>query len=146
MTQHLGKKPVVAVVYSHSHIDHYGGVRGIVDEKDVEAKKVHIIAPEGFTEHAVSENVIAGNVVSRRAVYMFGAMLPRSPQGGVNAGLGQTNSTGTATLIEPTDIIRKTGEELTIDGVKMVFQMTPGTEAPADEYLLPAVQGDVDGG
>ncbi len=132
VSQHLGKKPVVGVVYSHSHVDHYGGVRGIVDEKDVKAKKVRIIAPEHFTEHAVSENVIAGNVMSRRAIYMYGAMLPRSPQGGVNGGLGQTTSVGTATLIQPTDIIRKTGQELTIDGVKMVFQMTPGTEAPAE--------------
>jgi alkyl sulfatase BDS1-like metallo-beta-lactamase superfamily hydrolase len=132
VSQHLGKKPVVAVVYSHSHVDHYGGVRGIVDEKDVKAKKVRIIAPEHFAEHAISENVIAGNVMSRRAIYMYGAMLPRSPQGGVNGGLGQTTSTGTATLIEPTDSIRKTGQELTIDGVKMVFQMTPGTEAPAE--------------
>ncbi len=132
VTKHLGKKPVVAVVYSHSHVDHYGGVRGIVDEKDVKAKKVKIIAPEHFTEHAVSENVIAGNVMSRRAIYMYGAMLPRSPQGGVNGGLGQTTSMGTATLILPTDIIKKTGQEMVVDGVKMVFQMTPGTEAPAE--------------
>jgi alkyl sulfatase BDS1-like metallo-beta-lactamase superfamily hydrolase len=132
VTQHLGKKPIVAVVYSHSHVDHYGGVRGIIDEKDVRAKKVKIIAPEHFSEHAISENVIAGNVMSRRAIYMYGAMLPRNAQGGVNGGLGQTTSTGTATLILPTDIIKKTGQEMTVDGVKMVFQMTPGTEAPAE--------------
>jgi alkyl sulfatase BDS1-like metallo-beta-lactamase superfamily hydrolase len=132
VSQHLGKKPIVAVVYSHSHVDHYGGVRGIVDEKDVKAKKVKIIAPEHFTEHAVSENVIAGNVMSRRAIYMYGAMLPRNAQGGVNGGLGQTTSSGTATLIQPTDIIKKTGQEMVVDGVKMVFQMTPGTEAPAE--------------
>ncbi len=132
VTQHLGKKPIVAVVYSHSHVDHYGGVRGIIDEKDVKAKKVKIIAPEHFSEHAISENVIAGNVMSRRAIYMYGAMLPRNAQGGVNGGLGQTTSTGTATLILPTDIIKKTGQEMTVDGVKMVFQMTPGTEAPAE--------------
>ena len=132
VSKNLGKKPVLAVVYSHSHVDHYGGVRGIVDEKDVRAGKVRIVAPEHFTEHAVSENVIAGNVMSRRAIYMYGAMLPRNAQGGVNGGLGQTTSTGTATLIKPTDSIAKTGQELTIDGVKMVFQMTPGTEAPAE--------------
>lgn len=132
VTQHLGEKPIVAVVYSHSHVDHYGGVRGIVDEKDIKAKKVKIVAPEHFSEHAISENVIAGNVMSRRAIYMYGAMLPRNAQGGVNGGLGQTTSTGTATLILPTDIIKKTGQEMTIDGVKMVFQMTPGTEAPAE--------------
>jgi len=132
VTQHLGKKPIIAVVYSHSHADHYGGVRGIIDDKDVKAKKVKIIAPEHFSEHAISENVIAGNVMSRRAIYMYGAMLPRNPQGGVNGGLGQTTSTGNATLILPTDIIKKTGQEMTVDGVKMVFQMTPGTEAPAE--------------
>ena len=132
VTQHLGQKPVVAVVYSHTHTDHYGGVRGIVNEADVKAGKVQILAPEHFTEHAVSENVIAGNVMSRRAIYMYGAMLPRNTQGGVNGGLGQTTSSGTIGLIEPTREITKTGEEVTIDGVKMVFQMTPGTEAPAE--------------
>ena len=90
------------MVYSHSHVDHYGGVRGIVDEADVKAGKVQIIAPEHFTEHAISENVIAGNAMSRRAIYMYGAMLPRNAQGGVNGGLGQTTSTGTAGLIVPT--------------------------------------------
>ena len=93
---------------------------------------MQILAPEHFTEHAVSENVIAGNVMSRRAIYMYGALLPRNAQGGVNGGLGQTTSSGTATLIEPTREIKKTGEEVTIDGVRMVFQMTPGTEAPAE--------------
>ena len=97
---------------------------------------MRIIAPEQFTEHAVSENVIAGNVMSRRAIYMYGAMLPRNAQGGVNGGLGQTTSTGTATLIEPTREIKKTGEEMTIDGVQMVFQMTPGTEAPAEMNIF----------
>ena len=132
VTQHLGRRPIVAVVYSHSHVDHYGGVRGIVDEADVRSGKVQILAPEHFTEHAVSENVIAGNAMSRRAIYMYGALLPRNERGGVNGGLGQTTSTGTATLIEPSRVITKTGEEVTIDGVRMVFQMTPGTEAPAE--------------
>ena len=132
VTQHLGQKPVVAVIYSHSHVDHYGGVRGIVDETDVRSGKVQILAPEHFTEHAVSENVIAGNAMSRRAVYMYGAVLPRNERGGVNGGLGQTTSVGTSTLIEPSREIKKTGEEVTIDGVRMVFQMTPGTEAPAE--------------
>ena len=132
LTKKLGKRPVVAVVYSHSHIDHFGGVRGIVDEKDVKAGKVKIIASHGFTEHAVSENVIAGNAMGRRAIFMYGALLPRNEFGGVNGGLGQTTSTGIATLIEPTDIIEKTGDEMTVDGVKMVFQYTPGTEAPTE--------------
>ena len=107
VSQNLGKFPVVAVVYSHSHVDHYAGVRGIVDEADVKAGKVPILAPEHFTEHAVSENVIAGNVMSRRAIYMYGALLPRNAQGGVNAGLGQTNSMGTATLIADNRSLRR---------------------------------------
>ncbi|MCF7718297.1 MBL fold metallo-hydrolase [Aeromonas jandaei] len=129
----LGERPVTAVVYSHSHVDHYGGAAGLFKSPD-EAKKngVEIIAPEGFTEHAVSENVIAGNAMARRAVYMYGALLPRNPQGGVNGGLGQTTSTGVPSLLLPTSFITKTGEALTVDGVKMVFQMTPGTEAPAE--------------
>ncbi|MCA0934268.1 MBL fold metallo-hydrolase [Vibrio alginolyticus] len=132
INKQLGERPVTGVFYSHSHIDHFGGVRGIVDEKDVISGKVPIVASLGFTEHAVSENVIAGNAMGRRAVYMYGALLPRNEKGGVNGGLGQTTSTGVATMIKPTDIIEKTGEERTIDGVKMVFQYTPGTEAPTE--------------
>ena len=132
LDKQMGKRPVTAVIYSHSHLDHFGGVRGIVDEKDVKNGKVKIIASEGFTEHAVSENVIAGNVMGRRAVFMYGAMLPRNAQGGVNGGLGQTTSTGTGTLIPPTDYITETGQTMTVDGVKMVFQFTPGTEAPTE--------------
>ena len=128
----LGARPVAAVVYSHSHVDHYGGVRGIVNEADVKSGKVRVIAPEGFTEHAISENVIAGNAMSRRAIFMYGALLPRNERGGVNSGLGQSNSTGTAGLLLPNTVIDKTGQELTVDGVRMVFQMTPGTEAPAE--------------
>ncbi|QXC32325.1 alkyl/aryl-sulfatase [Aeromonas sp. FDAARGOS 1407] len=129
----LGERPVSAVVYSHSHVDHYGGAAGLFNSQD-EVKKngVQIIAPEGFTEHAVSENVIAGNAMARRAVYMYGALLPRNAQGGVNGGLGQTTSTGVPSLLLPTRFITKTGEEVTLDGVRMVFQMTPGTEAPAE--------------
>ncbi|TOE84725.1 hypothetical protein CGJ34_08230 [Vibrio parahaemolyticus] len=132
INKELGERPVTGVFYSHSHIDHFGGVRGIVDEEDVISGKVPIVASQGFTEHAVSENVIAGNAMGRRAVYMYGALLPRNEKGGVNGGLGQTTSTGVATMIKPTDIIEKTGEERTVDGVKMVFQYTPGTEAPTE--------------
>lgn len=94
--------------------------------------KIKVIAPEGFSEHAVSENVIAGNAMSRRAIYMFGALLPRNERGGVTVGLGQTTSTGTSSLVLPTELISKTDTVLDIDGVKMEFQMTPGTEAPAE--------------
>ncbi|XRF78117.1 MBL fold metallo-hydrolase [Vibrio mytili] len=132
INKELGERPVTGVFYSHSHLDHFGGVRGVVDEKDVISGKVPIVASLGFTEHAVSENVIAGNAMGRRAIYMYGSMLPRNEKGGVNGGLGQTTSTGMATMIKPTDIIEKTGEERTIDGVKMVFQYTPGTEAPTE--------------
>jgi len=128
----LGQRPIRAVFYSHSHTDHYGGVRGIIDEADVKAGRVQIFAPEGFTEHAVSENVIAGNATGRRAVYMYGSLLPRDARGSVNGGLGQTTSSGTITLIVPTEMEGETGHEITVDGIKMVVQMTPGTEAPAE--------------
>ncbi|KMW74572.1 hypothetical protein TI10_01980 [Photorhabdus luminescens subsp. luminescens] len=132
VSENLGKKPVVGVVYSHSHVDHYGGVRGIVNEDDVKAGKVQILAPEGFMEHAASENVIAGNAMGRRVVYMFGTLLPSNPQGSVNSGLSATVPTGTVTLIPPTQTIKVTGEKVTVDGVEMVFQITPGTEAPSE--------------
>lgn len=128
----LGARPIHAVVISHSHTDHYGGIRGVVDQADVDSGKVKVIAPGGFVEHAVSENVIAGNAMSRRAVYMFGAQLPRNAEGGVNAGLGQTISNGVPTLIIPTDVIATTGTKMTVDGVDMEFQLTPGTEAPSE--------------
>lgn len=132
VSKNLGRRPVLAVVYSHSHGDHYGGVRALVDEADVKAGKVQIVAPEHFTEHAISEFVIAGNAMGRRGIYMYGPLLPRNAQGGVNAGLGQTVSHGTGGLILPTREIKRTGEEVVIDGVRMIFQMTPGTEAPAE--------------
>ncbi|MCY1334291.1 putative alkyl/aryl-sulfatase YjcS [compost metagenome] len=132
VTQHLGKRPIVAVVISHSHGDHYGGVGGIVSEDDVKAGKVRIIAPEGFLEEAVSENVIAGNAMNRRSVFMTGAPLPVNPQGRLGAGLGVFGPQGTVSLMVPTDTISKDGQEMVIDGVKMVFQLTPGTEAPAE--------------
>lgn len=130
--QNVGKKPVVAVIYTHSHVDHWAGVKGVVSEEDVNAGKVRIIASAGFLEHAVSENVSAGNAMGRRALYMYGALLPKGPKGQVDAGLGKTISTGSVTMIVPTDIISKTGTEMTIDGVKIVFQYTPGTEAPTE--------------
>jgi len=129
------KKPIVAVIYSHSHVDHFGGVRGVVNEDDVKAGKVKIFAPEGFMEEAVSENVYAGNAMSRRAQYMYGALLAKGPRGQVDAGLGKTVSLGTITLIPPTDLIGKTGETRTIDGVQVEFQMAPGTEAPAEMLM-----------
>ncbi|MDG9950173.1 MBL fold metallo-hydrolase [Acinetobacter ursingii] len=139
VTQKFGKLPIVAVMYSHPHVDHYGGVKGVINEADVKSGKVKLIAPDGFMEHAISEGVISGNAMSRRAIYMYGALLPRSVEGSVGAGLGLSNPGGTTTIIEPNILIKKTGEKLNIDGVEMVFQMTPGTEAPAEmNVYLPA--------
>ncbi|GMG92371.1 alkyl sulfatase dimerization domain-containing protein [Cupriavidus metallidurans] len=129
------KKPIIAVIYSHSHVDHFGGVKGVVSQDDVKAGKVKIYAPEGFMEEAISENIFAGNAMSRRAQYMYGALLPKGPQGQVDAGLGKTVSLGTITLIPPTDLIGKTGETRTIDGVRIEFQMAPGSEAPAEMLM-----------
>lgn len=130
--QHRPKKPVVAVIHTHSHVDHYGGVRGVIDEADVKSGKVKIYAPEGFLEAAVAENVMAGTAMSRRASYMYGNLLPPDPKGQVGAGLGTTTSAGTVTLIPPTDIITKTGETRTIDGLTYEFLLAPNTEAPSE--------------
>ena len=134
--RHRGDRPVVGVVYTHSHVDHFGGVKGVTTQEDVDAGRCVVIAPAGFLEHAVAENVYAGAAMSRRAGYMYGAAVARGPEGQVGAGLGQTTSTGTVTLIDPTDSITATGEERTVDGIRMEFQMTPGTEAPAEMNLL----------
>jgi len=128
----LGARPVVAVVYSHSHGDHFGGVRGVVDEADVKSGKVQIIAPVGFMRHAVAENVYAGTAMTRRLFYQYGVLLPRSPFGHVDQSIGKNVAAGNLGLIPPTRMIEKDFEELTIDGVTMVFQNTPGTEAPAE--------------
>ncbi len=124
--------PVTAVIYSHDHADHWGGVRGIVDEADVRAGKVEIIAPDGFMEALVSENVFAGNAMNRRLFYQYGTLLPRSPYGYVSQGLGQGVSAGAVGLIPPTRLITKPIEEVSVDGVRMVFQLTPNTEAPTE--------------
>jgi alkyl sulfatase BDS1-like metallo-beta-lactamase superfamily hydrolase len=132
INEKLGKRPVVAVVYSHSHGDHFGGVRGVVEEKDVKSGKVKVIAPVGFMEHAVAENVYAGNAMTRRMFYQYGVLLPRSPYGHVDQAIGKNTAAGNLGLIPPNVIIKDDFEELTVDGVKMVFQNTPGTEAPAE--------------
>lgn len=126
------KKPVVAVIYTHSHADHYGGVRGVVNEADVLAGKVKVIAPEGFMDNAVAENVLAGNAMARRATYQFGAGLDANERQGVGSGLGKALSSGTMGLIPPTDTVSKTGQEMTVDGVRIVFQMAQGSEAPSE--------------
>ncbi|MNY86418.1 Metallo-beta-lactamase superfamily protein [compost metagenome] len=131
--QQLGsKKPVVAVIYTHSHTDHYGGVRGVINEADVLAGKVKVIAPEGFMDNAVAENVLAGNAMARRGIYQFGAGLDANERQGIGSGLGKALSSGTVGLIPPTDIISKTGQEMTVDGIRIVFQMAQGSEAPSE--------------
>ncbi|MET9932658.1 MULTISPECIES: alkyl sulfatase dimerization domain-containing protein [unclassified Streptomyces] len=134
--EHRGEKPVTGLIYTHSHGDHFGGARGVLP-RGTEAG-VPILAPAGFLEHAVSENVYAGNAMTRRAVFMYGDRLPKAPDGQIGAGLGMTTSTGTITLIPPTVDITKTGQEETVDGVRIVFQLTPGTEAPSEmNFLFP---------
>ena len=132
---HRGDRPVVGVIYTHSHVDHFGGVKGVISQQEVDAG-VPVIAPQGFLEPAIAENIYAGTAMTRRAAYMYGAALPRGPRGGVGAGLGQTTSTGTVSLIAPTVDITATGQELTVDGVPMVFQLAPGTEAPAEMHFF----------
>ncbi|TPE62858.1 MBL fold metallo-hydrolase [Sandaracinobacter neustonicus] len=127
----LGARPVTGVVYSHSHIDHFGGVRGVVDEADVRAGKVPIIAPENFMEEAVSENVFAGNAMTRRSRIQYATILRRSPFGHVDQSIGKNVSAGMPGLIAPTITVDQPFQEITVDGVKMVFQHTPDTEAPA---------------
>ncbi|RBO96699.1 alkyl/aryl-sulfatase [Nocardia puris] len=129
---HRGDRPVTGLVYTHSHVDHFGGALAVAAPEDATSGRIPVIAPVGFLEHAVSENVFAGPAMARRAAYMYGAVLPRGPLGQVGAGLGQTNSLGSVTLIAPTVDITETGQELTVDGVRMIFQLTPGTEAPAE--------------
>ncbi|SPO67069.1 alkyl sulfatase dimerization domain-containing protein [Pseudomonas sp. JV241A] len=134
--QNRPRKPVVAVIYSHSHTDHFGGVRGVIDEADVKAGKVKVFAPSGFMEHVMSENVYAGNAMSRRAQYQFGLYLPRGAQGQVDTGIGKALATGgSITLIEPSDLISKPYETRTVAGIELEFQLTPGTEAPAEMNL-----------
>jgi alkyl sulfatase BDS1-like metallo-beta-lactamase superfamily hydrolase len=130
-----GQRPVTAVIYTHSHADHYGGVRGVITDEEVGSRKVPVIAPNGFLEKVISENVLAGTVMSRRSQYSYGIFLPRGPRGQVDAGLGKAIALGTSSLIAPTDIIAKTGERRKIDGIEIVFQMTPDAEAPAEMMM-----------
>ncbi|ANI42564.1 alkyl/aryl-sulfatase [Mycolicibacterium vaccae] len=132
---HRGDRAVRAVIYTHSHVDHFGGVLGVTSQADVDAGEVAVFAPEGFTAHAVQENVYAGTAMTRRAAYMYGAVLERGPQGQVGCGLGQSPSLGEVAIIVPTVDIRKTGEVHTVDGVEIEFQMAPGTEAPAEMHF-----------
>lgn len=136
----LGPRPVSAVIYSHSHADHFGGVRGVASAEDVAAGRIKVIAPEHFMEEASSENVLAGGAMQRRAAYQFGAGLDPGDTGQMGSGIGMAVSRGTITLIEPTDTIRTTGETRVVDGVPLEFQIVSGSEAPAELNIYIAPQ------
>ncbi|WP_024312252.1 alkyl/aryl-sulfatase [Sinorhizobium medicae] len=132
INEKLGERPVVAVIISHSHGDHFGGIRGVVDDAALAAEKVQIIAPKGFLNEAIAENLYAGNVMTRRKSYTYGDLVPPSPYGHVDASIGKAVASGDVGILPPTISIDQPIQELTIDGVRMVFQNTPGTEAPAE--------------
>ena len=133
---HRGDRPVTAVIYSHSHTDHYGGVRGVLDEAEVAAGLVPVVAPARFMEEVVSEAVLAGTAMIRRGQFQFGPTLPKGPRGQVDAGLGKGTSRGTVTLIPPTVTIAEPIETHRLDGIEIVFQLTPETEAPAEMHMF----------
>jgi len=136
--QHLGERPIVAMIFTHSHIDHFGGVLGVLTSEGVQAENIRIIAPQGFMEEATSENVIAGTAMSRRAMLMYGKQLARSERGHVDSGLGISPAFGSFGLLEPTEIIDRTPQTLVIDGLEFIFQNAPGSEAPAElTFYLP---------
>jgi alkyl sulfatase BDS1-like metallo-beta-lactamase superfamily hydrolase len=133
--QHRPKRPVTVVLYTHSHVDHFGGVRGVVDKADVKAGKVRIVAPKCFVEEAISENVMTGNAMGRRASYMYGSLLPHGARGAVGSGLGMGTSSGSITMLSPAEIVEKTGQKLTLDGLEFEFLYAPGSEAPAEMHF-----------
>ncbi|MBL6787321.1 MAG: MBL fold metallo-hydrolase [PS1 clade bacterium] len=130
--EHLGKRPVKAILSTHSHADHFGGIRALANEEDLASGKIRFVAPENFVQETASENVIAGNAMGRRASYMFGNLLPSTTKGNVDSGLGKGVAFGTISLLTPTDTISATGQKLVLDGVTFEFQHTPGAEAPAE--------------
>lgn len=137
----LGERPVKTVLFTHSHVDHFGGVRGVVSDEEVASGNVRIIAPDGFAESAISENVLAGNYMGRRAVLQFGSDLEAGPAGMVDSGIGKTLSSGAIGFMAPTETVKETGDRLTIDGVEFVFINAPGTEAPAEfMFYLPQMK------
>lgn len=131
---HRPDKPVVAVIYSHSHVDHFGGALGVVSAEDAASGKVRVIAPAGFMSAAVAENGLAGPAMRRRAAFMYGSLLPAGPRGHVGAGLGLTTSRGTSSLVPPNEVVNHDGQTLTIDGLTFEFQLAPNTEAPAEMH------------
>jgi alkyl sulfatase BDS1-like metallo-beta-lactamase superfamily hydrolase len=136
--KHLGNDPVVAVIFTHSHVDHFGGIDAVLEDRFTDASKLRVIAPKGFLEEATSENVLAGIAMGRRAGYMYGSSLPRSVRGHVDTGLGKSPAPGSISIAEPTEIVDSTPQDVTIDGVPFRFQYTPASEAPAElTFYLP---------
>ena len=136
----LGERPVTSIIYTHSHVDHFGGVLGVTSQAAVDAGDVQIVAPEGFLDEVVSEFVVAGPIMGRRAAYQFGPLLAPGPLGHVDCGLGSAMGLARSDLIAPTIDVRNTGDELVLDGVRVVFQMTPDAEAPAEmNFLFPDI-------
>jgi alkyl sulfatase BDS1-like metallo-beta-lactamase superfamily hydrolase len=134
--QHRGRKPVTAVIFTHTHTDHWGGARGVLDDEMLATGRVPIIAPNLFMEHAVSENIIAGPAMLRRAQYQFGPFLAKGPRGQVDCGLGKSMAAGSVKLLRPSDLIMQTGDKRTIDGLEFEFQMAPNSEAPAEMHFF----------
>ncbi len=135
---HLGYKPVSAVIFTHSHIDHFGGALGVISPGEVSRRKIQVIAPEGFMEEAVSENILVGTAMARRAGYQFGMALKRSAKGMVDTGLGKAVASGTCGILAPNIVIRQSREAMVVDGIRFVFYNVPGAEAPAElTFLLP---------
>jgi alkyl sulfatase BDS1-like metallo-beta-lactamase superfamily hydrolase len=134
--EHRGRRPVAAVIFTHTHTDHWGGARGVIDDEMLASGGVPIIAPDLFMEHAVSENIIAGPTMLRRAQYQFGPFLKKGPRGQVDCGLGKSMAAGSVALLRPTDLIKATGDKRTIDGLEFEFQMAPNSEAPAEMHFF----------
>ena len=134
--KHRGQKPVAAIIFTHTHTDHWGGARGVLDDETLASGKVPIIAPNLFMEHAVSENIIAGPAMLRRAQYQFGPLLAKGVRGQVDCGLGKSMAAGSVALLRPTDLIMATGDTRVIDGVAFEFQMAPNSEAPAEMHFF----------
>jgi alkyl sulfatase BDS1-like metallo-beta-lactamase superfamily hydrolase len=134
--EHRGRRPVAAVIFTHTHTDHWGGARGVLDDEMLASGKVPIIAPNLFMEHAVSENIIAGPAMLRRAQYQFGPFLAKGARGQVDCGLGKSMAAGSVALLRPSDLIMATGDKRTIDGLELEFQMAPNSEAPAEMHFF----------
>jgi alkyl sulfatase BDS1-like metallo-beta-lactamase superfamily hydrolase len=139
--EHLGHDPIVAVIFTHSHIDHFGGIDAVLEDPYTDASRLRVVAPRGFLEEATSENVLAGVAMGRRATFMYGTPLPRSERGHVDTGLGKAPASGTISIAEPTDLIDATPQDLVLDGVPLRFQYTPASEAPAElTFYLPEIK------